>query len=217
MIVSATDFPLMEERYRSTYLNSISGFKSLALIGTQNSSGINNLAVFNSIVHLGASPALLGMIIRPDSVRRHTLENILQQGYYTINQVHSGMMPQAHLASAKFSDTDSEFEACGFTAENSGFPAPFIAESRIKFLMKYRQHIHVDINNTNLIIGEIIQIHCPDTCVSSDGFVDLYKAGTLTVAGLDAYYSTVPFDRYNYARPGKSIESLLTIKGSPDA
>ena len=217
MILSATDFPLMEERYRSTYLNSISGFKSLALIGTQNTSGIYNLAVFNSIVHLGASPALLGMIIRPDTVRRHTLENILQQGYYTINHVHSGMMPQAHLASATFSDTDSEFDACGFTVEDSGFPAPFIGESRIKFLMKYRQHIHLDINHTNLIIGEIIQIHSPDNCVSSDGFVDLYKAGTLTVAGLDAYYSTIPYDRYNYARPGKSIESLLTINGAPDA
>jgi hypothetical protein len=33
------------------------------------------------------------------------------------------------------------------------------------------------------------------------GFVDIHQADTITVAGLDAYYSTHFIDRYAYARP----------------
>ncbi|MFN6039875.1 MAG: flavin oxidoreductase, partial [Bacteroidota bacterium] len=70
------DILSFEQRYRATFINSIGGFKSVALIGTKNSSGQTNLAIFNSLVHIGANPPLLGFIVRPDSVERHTLENI---------------------------------------------------------------------------------------------------------------------------------------------
>jgi flavin reductase (DIM6/NTAB) family NADH-FMN oxidoreductase RutF len=92
-----------------------SGFKSSGPIGTVNENGISNISVFNSIVHIGAFPPLSGMGFRPDTVRRHTLENILASKHYTINQVHSAMLPMAHLASAKFDDEISEFSACSFS------------------------------------------------------------------------------------------------------
>ncbi len=42
---------------RANFINSLSGFKSLSLIGTVNGNGVSNLAVFSNIVHLGADPA----------------------------------------------------------------------------------------------------------------------------------------------------------------
>ena len=37
--------------------------------------------------------------------------------------------------------------------------------------------------------------------ISEDGFVDIQQLGTLTVAGLDAYYKTSLLERLPYAKP----------------
>lgn len=209
-ILHGEDFEAMPERYRATLINSISGFKSLGLIGTVNDKGITNIAVFNSIVHIGASPPLLGMVFRPDTVRRHTLENILSSKHYTINQVHASMLSMAHLASAKFDDDASEFSGCNFTEEYSDIgKAPYIKESNVKMMLEYRMHMPIPLNGTIFLIGEIIEIRVPKHIINHDGFADIHQAGTLTVAGLDAYYSTNFIDRFAYARPNMPITSLM--------
>ena len=76
-----------EKDYRTHLINSLSGFKSANLIGTQDESGNTNLAIVSSVIHLGAHPPLVAMIMRPHSVPRHTFENIIQTGVFTINQV----------------------------------------------------------------------------------------------------------------------------------
>ena len=81
------DLMNMEQRKRANLINSIGGFKSVCLIGTTNNENQNNLAIFNSIVHIGANPPLIGFFVRPDSVERHTLANILNTEYYTINHI----------------------------------------------------------------------------------------------------------------------------------
>lgn len=210
IILTHEDFEAMSDRYRATFINSISGFKSLGLIGTVNENGISNISVFNSIVHIGAFPPLLGMVFRPDTVRRHTLENILASKHYTINQVHSAMLPMAHLASAKFDDEISEFSACSFSEEYSSIgKAPYIKESSVKMMLEYRMHIPIPMNGTIFLIGEIIEIRMPKEIIQKDGFVDIHQADTITVAGLDAYYSTHFIDRYAYARPNMPITSLM--------
>lgn len=70
------DIESMDKRYRTNFVNSLPGFKSANLIGTISHSGIPNLAIFSSVIHVGASPALMGMLFRPVSVPRHTYQNI---------------------------------------------------------------------------------------------------------------------------------------------
>ena len=96
---TTSDFRQMERRYRAAFLNSIGGFKSVNLIGTVDGQGRTNLSIFNSVFHLGADPPLLGMVVRPHTVERHTLENILQTGAYTINHISEAIFRQAHQAS----------------------------------------------------------------------------------------------------------------------
>lgn len=86
----------LDTRTRAHFINSLSGFKSANLIGTQDDQGQTNLSIVSSVFHLGANPPLVGMIIRPHSVARHTFENILQTGFYTINQVNQFIYSQAH-------------------------------------------------------------------------------------------------------------------------
>ena len=79
--LNSLDIQQIEHRKRTALINSLSGFKSLNLIGTASQEHETNLAVFNSVIHLGADPALMGFISRPHSVERHTIENINRQNF----------------------------------------------------------------------------------------------------------------------------------------
>ena len=192
----------MEQRKRAQLINSISGFRSVALIGTIDTQGQTNLAIFSSIVHLGSNPPLLGFIMRPDSVERHTLTNIMDTGFYTINHIHQKIYEQAHQTSARYPKTMSEFDATQLTPLfKEAFIAPFVAESHIQLGMEFKERIPISINQTSMIIGEIKWIHFPDHCLSEDGFLDIEKAGSITSTGQDSYHTTQLLQRLEYAKP----------------
>ncbi|TAH25108.1 MAG: flavin oxidoreductase [Cytophagales bacterium] len=200
--LNENDFIQMEQRYRATFFNSIGGFKSLTLVGTINKKKQTNLAVVSSVFHIGANPPLIGMIFRPDSVERHTLENILETGQYTFNHVNENIFKQAHQTSARYPREISEFDACGLSPWYSeGLIAPYVEESNIKLGITFAEKIDLKINGTVMLLGQIKEVIVPENCLSTDGFVDLEKAETLTVSGLDAYHSTSFITRLPYAKP----------------
>lgn len=192
----------MEQRKRAQFINSISGFRSVALIGTTDTNGQTNLAIFSSIVHIGSNPPLLSFIMRPDSVERHTLTNIIETGFYTINHINAHVYEKAHQTSARYPKNVSEFEATGLTPSfKNDFVAPFVAESHIQIGMEFKERINISINQTSMIIGEIKFVHYPDNCLLDDGFVDIEKAGTITSSGVDSYHTTQLLQKLEYAKP----------------
>ena len=202
------------EKYERVHLiNSLGGFKSLALVGTSDSKGNTNLAVFSSVFHVGANPPLIGLIFRPSPPERNTYSNIIETGFYTINHVNETIYKQAHQTSARYDKEISEFEITGLTPEyKDAFFAPYVTESNIQLGIEFKEKIDLTINNTILIIGEITQIYIPETCLSADGFVDIEKANTVTCSGLDSYHKTVQLDRLSYAKPNKEVSSILKIE-----
>jgi flavin reductase (DIM6/NTAB) family NADH-FMN oxidoreductase RutF len=202
MIIDKETLHNYESRYRALLINSLAGVKQAILIGTQSKDGQSNLAMFNSLVHIGANPPLWGVIFRPDTVKRDTLTNILETQYYTLNFVSSHDVEKAHQTSAKYETATSEFDACGFTEVfHPHFKAPGVVEAPIKVGMKLEQKIDITINNTILIIGSIEYIDIQERIISPDGFVALEKENLLTCAGLDAYYETRLIERLSYAKP----------------
>lgn len=192
----------MEQRQRAHLINSIGGFKSVALIGSIDLQGQTNVAIFSSIVHIGSNPPLLSFIMRPDSVERHTLANILETGFYTINHINAQIYEQAHQTSARYPKSMSEFDATGLTPQfKNDFVAPFVEESQIQLAMEFKERLDISINQTIMIIGEVKAIHFPSDCLAPDGFMNIEKAGTITVAGLDSYHTTQPLQRLPYAKP----------------
>ncbi len=186
---------------RANFINSLSGFKSLSLIGTVNSKGVSNLAVFSNIVHLGADPALIGFINRPLSAAPHTLQNIQETGIYTVNLVTESMYKQAHQTSEKYPDGVSEFEMTGLTAEfKKGCIAPFVAESPVQYVLKFVQVMPIELNNTFLVIGSLQEAFVPVGIQEEDGFLDLAKAGILTSLGTSGYYKTEKINNLPYAK-----------------
>ncbi len=195
----------MEARYRAIFINSLGGFKSVLLVGTRSQAGQENLAIFSSFFHIGANPALCGLIVRPDVSPRHTLQNIVETGFYTLNHLHEGIYQQAHQTSARYALDESEFDKTGLTPTyKTDLPAPFVAESRVQLGCELVQKIDLEINGTIMLIGKIIYVQVPDESIAEDGFMDLEKAGSLTCSGLDSYHKTERIARLAYAKPDKS-------------
>ncbi|MBY0426540.1 MAG: flavin reductase [Cytophagales bacterium] len=191
----------LERNYRANLVNSITGYKSANLIGTKSLAGETNLAIFSSVVHLGANPALVGFIQRPDNGYRHTYENIKQAGFYTINHVHEGFIPNAHFTSAKFPLGISEFKSCGLEEEFlDGFYAPFVKQSRVKIGLRFLQEIPIELNDTILVIGQIEHLHFPESIVQSNGLLDLNQVSDVCVSGLDTYLKVSHPSSFPYAK-----------------
>ncbi|KID55710.1 flavin oxidoreductase [Pseudoalteromonas luteoviolacea] len=202
MIVNNQDILDLPERYRAHFINSLSGYKSANLIGTRDLNGKENLSIVSSVFHLGANPPLLGVIFRPHSVRRDTLENILETETYTINHVNSLIWQEAHQTSARYDEDQSEFDETGLTpCYHESFEAPFVAQSQVKIGLKLRQHQTIELNKTVLVIGEIVHVEVADLAVKEDGFINLEQLDTVAVSGLDCYHTTSKIDRLEYAKP----------------
>ena len=206
---SSSDILQMESRQRAAFMNSLSGFKSASLIGSIDNKGNTNLAIFSSVVHLGSNPALIGFINRPDSTSRHTLENILETNCFTINHINAAIYKQAHQTSARYPKDISEFDATRLTPEFSKLlEAPYVRESHIKYGLEFVEKHELKINGTILIIGKVVEIIIPESCLLAHGAIDIEKAETIAISGLDSYHTTHQLARLTYAKPDKMSEEI---------
>ncbi|MBF4494241.1 flavin reductase [Flavobacterium sp. JLP] len=207
---TSSDLQKMEKQTAVHLINSLGGFKSVALVGTSDLEGNTNLSIFSSFFHIGANPPLIGMIFRPSPPERDTMRNIIDSGFYTINHINENIYRQSHQTSARYSREISEFEAAGLSKEyKNNFFAPFVLESNVQLGIEFKEKIDIQINNTTMVIGEIVQVFVPEDCFSEDGFVNLEKANTVTCSGLDSYHKTIQLDRLSYAKPNMEITSLI--------
>lgn len=201
--VTDQDLKSMDRRHRATLLNSLAGFRTAILVGTLSDNNVPNVAVFNSLIHFGADPALWGLVMRPDPMNRDTYRNIQRSGKYTLNYLPAEYAKNVHQTSAKYAAEESEFLACGLTPRlNISDGAPFVAEAKIKILMELVEAVPIHLNETTIVIGRPTRIDYPAAMVSDDGFANLSEENILGCIGLDAYYTTKSLVRFEYAKPG---------------
>lgn len=192
----------LEKYYRTSLINSLTGYRALNLLGTCNSEGITNLCIISSAFHLGANPPLIGLVMRPQRDNNDTLRNIRLTGQYTLNNILPDSYIQAHQTSAAYPSGVSEFDTCHFKKHYiDGFKAPFVESSNIRCGLELRELIEMKVNGTTLVIGEVVHILINDGLIGTDGTVDHGKAETMTVAGLDSYYLPKFIGQLAYARP----------------
>lgn len=213
--LSKNDLQAMEQRERTRLVNSLSGFKSANLIGSCDSQGAANLAVISSVVHLGSHPPLFGFIVRPCKRRRHTLDNILETKHFTINSIGADFFKKAHQTSARYPKEVSEFESVGLTPYyDDDISAPFVLESALKIGLELKEHIQIESNHTQMLIGEVVTLHAPKNAFMPDGYLDLEALDTVTISGLDSYHVTQRLQRLSYAKPDEPLFPL-TREGDP--
>lgn len=202
MQINHKEIAQLEQNYRRAFVNSLAGFRQAVLVGTKSLDNNNNLAIFNSLIHLGANPALFGLISRPSTVQRDTLQNILDTQTYTLNYVQAAQYKKAHQTSARYEKGISEFEKVGFTPTyRPDCHAPFVEEAVVKIEMRLEECIPISLNDTILIVGSVVQVAINEGIVAEDGFVNLAAADVLLSQGLDAYFFATEIARLPYAKP----------------
>jgi flavin reductase (DIM6/NTAB) family NADH-FMN oxidoreductase RutF len=200
--ISKASIQSWERFYRANFINSLSGFKSVCLIGTNSKDDIPNLAIFSNIVHLGADPAMIGFINRPKAAAPDTIRNIEETGVYTMNHIHPGIIEQAHQTSAKYDTNINEFEEVGLhMLWRDDCKAPFVKESRIQYQVSLDAIIPIPSNGTFLVTGYIESVYLTEDFTEADGFLPLEKYQSITSLGIDGYYQTEKIKRLSYAKP----------------
>lgn len=206
IVYSKEDISKMHHLYRINLINSCSGYKSANLIGTKDSAGNSNVAVFSSVTHFGSNPPLLGFVLRPTTVLRNTYENIKETGFYSINHIHQEIINDAHHTSAKYDKGVSEFDMTSLEQENkAGFAVPFVKNAPVQIAMKYEEEYYIKANDTLLVLGSIEALFVKDTLIEKDGFINLSKGNVATINGLDGYAVPELQTRLEYQRPKTTV------------
>ncbi|WP_092173935.1 flavin reductase family protein [Cyclobacterium xiamenense] len=197
-----------DKNFRRDFVNCLSGYKSLNLIGTFNEeTGETNLAPFSQVFHIGASPPLVGVLFRPPTGERHSLGNIVHNGDFTLNHVTESFYKEAHHCGARW--PNSEFKATGLKEEyKDGFPAPYVAGSPLQVGCTMEEQVRLSVNNTVLIIANIEHVYVQENALGEDGFIDLQALGTVTVSGLDSYHLGQKLARLAYPKPDQPIRVI---------
>ena len=199
--ISKENFSTWNKIPKINLINSCMGYKSANLIGTRSKDGSTNLAIFSSVTHLGSDPALLGFIVRPTSVPRHTYANIKETEYFTVNSITETMIEEAHHTSANYAKEISEFDKAGLSEEYlDTISVPFVGESPLKLLCKYVNEYEIKENGTIQIIASIEKIYVDELLLQDDGFIQLDLGKVVSINGLDGYAKTELVSRLPYAR-----------------
>jgi flavin reductase (DIM6/NTAB) family NADH-FMN oxidoreductase RutF len=207
--IDKSDFKKLGKIPRLNLINSCMGFKSANLLGTISNDRIYNLAVFSSITHLGSDPALLGFILRPTTVPRHTYLNIRETHYFSVNAITESIIESAHQTSANYSSEINEFEVSGIEMElKDNFQVPFVKSSPVQLLCKYLNEYVIQENGTIHVIASIEKIFVKEELLISDHWIQLDKGNIVAINGLDGYSKTQLINRFAYARVEKTPEKL---------
>lgn len=199
----------LPSRYRAHFINSCTGYKSANLIGSIAKDGLTNLAVFSSVIHLGSNPPLLGFMLRPTTVARNTYDNLKKTGVFTVNHINDSIVREAHQTSAKYEGSVSEFEKVNLTEEFlDDFPAPYVKESTIKLGCEFSSEYFIKENECLFITGAIKHIYLKPEYQAEDGWLDLEKAKTVSVDGLDGYSLPQFIERLSYAKPDEKLKKV---------
>lgn len=201
--------------YRGNLVNSITGFKSANLLATRSKDGVDNVAIFSSVTHLGSNPALFSFVQRPlGHGVGHTYYNLKETGKITLNHLPESLVDRAHQSSAKYDASISEFEQLDIEKiDREGFIAPFVKASLVQLAAEYVNEYYLKENRCILVICKITDIFLHENHLANDGWVDLAKAGTVTINGLDGYATAKVEKRLSYAQIDKELEEISMETG----
>jgi flavin reductase (DIM6/NTAB) family NADH-FMN oxidoreductase RutF len=150
---------------RHQFLLSVVGPRPIALAGTQDADGNDNLAPFSFFNIFGANPPIVA--ISPANSGKtgepkHTHLNIEATKEFTISVLSFAQVENANLASAEYPRGVDEFVKAGFTKLKSKLIRPSgVAESPCVLECKLLKKIDIGSGpgSGNLLIGEIVFAH----------------------------------------------------------
>lgn len=184
-----------DDRYRATFFNSLYGGRLVAMLCTETEHGVNVCPV-SQIVHVGAFPASVGILLRPASDRHQTRAHIEAGAPLSLHWLPSKEAQHAHQCSAAYPPTASEVDAVGWTFHPA--PSSRLEEALISAHLTWKETHHL-FNGTSLYVFHITEIQAQGQ-PEADGFWD-FQGQLLHSQGLDRYGEFEARTQQPYARP----------------
>lgn len=154
--------------------------RPIAVVGTINEDGSNNLAPFSFFTTVSAKPMIvvLGPMIKSSTGEiKDTSRNIEREKEFTISMVSENIMDEINLCSTELPYGDDEFKFSGLTpVDSEKVKAKRIKESPIHFECKLRDIIkYGDKPGAGwLITGEVVKVHVREE-IYDNGRIDTQK------------------------------------------
>jgi flavin reductase (DIM6/NTAB) family NADH-FMN oxidoreductase RutF len=154
----------------------------------------------------------MGMVLRPPGDDAHTYKNLLATGQCTFNHISVDWVGKAHQCSARYPAEVSEFDAVGLTpcGMQGEWKAPAAAEARVRMGLTLAEDMVLP-NRCHFMVLDVQWVEVDGRAVAEDGYVDLGRAGTTAISGLDGYHDTRHLGRLSYAKVGKEVEVLTDV------
>ncbi len=151
------------------YLLSCVAPRPIAFVTTRSADGIVNLSPFSFFNAFGANPPVVAFspaFRGSDGSSKHTYENILETGEFTISTVSYSMVEQMSLSSADWPREVDEFDVTGLTPTPSTVVSPpGVAESPMFMECTLMHHLSLGDGpaSGNLLVGEVKMFHIKDS------------------------------------------------------
>jgi flavin reductase (DIM6/NTAB) family NADH-FMN oxidoreductase RutF len=167
--------------------------RPIAFASTVDLEGNFNLSPFSFFNCFSVNPPIL--VFSParrvrDNTTKHTLENLYDVKEVVINVVNYALVEQASLASTEYDKGINEFVKSGLTPIASSLvKPPRVKESPVAFECKVNDIISLGSENGsgNLILCEILLVHCHDHIFDAAGKVDPNEIDLVARMGADYY------------------------------
>lgn len=198
--MNGLEIEALDRNHRRILVNRMQGVRAAVLLGTYSEKGVANLGLFFSLQHLGADPALMGVVFRPESSMGQSLGNLRFRRWISANYMPSEEIDRVHRCSAAFASEVSEFESTGLPLHTeTDIPAPFVGNAPIRLALEYHSEIKLP-NECILALLHLRKLWIEPSALDSETRLPRFDS-LLHVNGLDAYYS-LRFDQIkNYERP----------------
>lgn len=188
MHATTSTFQSWDAKYRLCFFHSALGPRSPWLIGTQSQAGVENLAIFSNVIHLGSNPPFVGVKFRPLAGARHTYHNLKANGACSLNLVPWPLVEQAHQTQLNVAEDVSEFELAGIAkAPCMHVKAPRVAQAALTLECTYEEEHRINANDTLLVVLAVQAVHVVNEAIDATGFIDHTRLGSAYVIGLEGY------------------------------
>ena len=164
--------------------------RPIALISTQDGSGIPNIAPYNSFSGLANNPPMLGISFsRREDEEKTTLTNIKETGVFVINLV-PRFLADIMNKSAENSGKVDDFDRLGLTrAEATTITCPRIVESPASLECRLVNSMLLSPSRCDFVVAQIVGVTIRDEFYTAEHGFDPQAADLLASIGPEDYIS----------------------------
>ena len=189
-LLDSTSLDNMERHARTTLINSLSGVRTAFIGITANSDGRLNASTLSNVTHVGAHPAQMSILFRPDNGKRHTLQNFLSGSPLTLVCMPFNQVNLVHEVSMNAPEGTFELDVLEIaTSHVEGCPHPLPKDYLYAISLEFVERFTLN-NGCIYTIGQIKSIATGAALkIDEEGQISFDTPPTLAI-GLRQYTAT---------------------------